>query len=359
MSSTQYGMLPQTKESLDHILRHYEAFKQDIHAKGLPIQPMLVGVSGCQGSGKTTLCDTLTHLLKETYHLNAINFSLDDFYLTHQEQLKLSQTYPDNPLYQQRGQAGSHDLELLCKTLYNVIHTNDKVAIPVYDKSMFGGAGDRSSYKYPQGPFDIVLFEGWMLGFKSLPEHVLSNFKVNLDHVRVMNKALRSYEQQVYPFLDIFIHLSPQHISQVYEWRLQQEQHMKTTRGVDGLSDDAVRLFVDTYMPAYEMYLPRLNQVGFYGKGLYGEPIEPYEGMFRQDKGYSQPGRHLKVILDQGRRVVESITLREPIVQPKRTLLNQIMSKKSVYRMGLIGLIGFIGYRSRRSIFHLFLKFFE
>lgn len=47
------------------------------------------------------------------------------------------------------------------------------VRIPRYDKSARGGKGDRA----PEGewgivktPVDIVLLEGWMLGFEALPD---------------------------------------------------------------------------------------------------------------------------------------------------------------------------------------------
>ena len=44
--------------------------------------PLIVGVSGSQGSGKSTLCRTLEVLLREGHGLNAATLSLDDLYLT-------------------------------------------------------------------------------------------------------------------------------------------------------------------------------------------------------------------------------------------------------------------------------------
>lgn len=361
-----YGMLPQTKESISHILKHYESFKQDRKSRELPQQPMIVGVSGCQGSGKTTLCDTLAHLLKAApYNLRVVSFSLDDVYLTHQDQVKLSMKYRDNPLYQQRGQAGSHDLALASQTLQSLLNTKnqgDTVPIPVYDKSLHSGQGDRldkSDWKYPVAPFDIILFEGWMLGFKTLPEkNVKQHVNLKFDDVNVMNTELQKYEDDLYPYFDIFIHLSPFKLDQVYQWRLQQEHHMKQTRGVDGLSDEAVRVFVDTYMPAYELYLPRLDKVGFYGQGYLGEKLKGYEGLKRSDGGYSEPNRHLRVVLDQDRKVVESGTLKETAVDAQKALIvtsNSFFSKKLVYRCAFIGVLGLIGYK-RNSILNTFMR---
>ncbi|CEP10980.1 hypothetical protein [Parasitella parasitica] len=364
-----YSILPQTKESIAHILKHYEHFKQDRKARELPSQPMIVGVSGCQGSGKTTLCDTLVHLLKEAPHnLRVVSFSLDDVYLTHDDQIKLSEKYATNPLYQQRGQAGSHDLSLASQTLQSLLKTHtqgEPVPIPVYDKSLHCGQGDRldkSNWKYPVAPFDIILFEGWMLGFKTLPESsVKQHANLDFDQVNVMNTELNKYEDELYPYFDIFIHLSPCKLDQVFQWRLQQEHHMKQTRGVDGLSDEAVRVFVDTYMPAYELYLPRLDKVGFYGQGYLGESLKRYEGLKRLDGGYSQPNRHLRVVLDQDRRVVESGTIREISVGAQQTAMTSstastgFFTKKLVYRCAFIGVLGLIGYK-RNSIVNGFIR---
>lgn len=338
-------MLPQTKESISHILKHYELYKQDRKRRDLPPQPMMVGVSGCQGSGKTTLCDTLCHLLKEEpYNLNVVNFSLDDVYLTHKDQQTLSEKYKGNPLYQQRGQAGSHDLKLTQETFESLLNGQD-TSIPVYDKSKFFGQGDRldkSEWKQVQGPFDIILFEGWMLGFKPLVTSFSSKF-VKTEYAQVMNEQLKAYESDIYPYFDIFIHLSPFHIQQVYEWRLQQEHHMKMTRGVEGLTDDKVKAFVDTYMPAYELYLPRLNKVGFFGQGYSSEPLKPYEGLHRKDGGYSQPNRHLRLVLDKERKVIECGPIQE---LPNQIVRKQspFLTKKFMYRCAIVGVVGLIGY---------------
>lgn len=43
------------------------------------------------------------------------------------------------------------------------------IPFPRYDKSKFQGRGDRadqSTWPQVEAPLDIVLFEGWMLGFR-------------------------------------------------------------------------------------------------------------------------------------------------------------------------------------------------
>lgn len=303
-----YTKLPQTTASLQHILKHYKAYT----GKG----PMMVGVSGCQGSGKTTLCETLTTLLQQA-GFNVINLSMDDLYLTRQDQVKLSTTYPTNPLYQQRGQAGSHDLKLAQHTFELLKENKGIIPIPVYDKSLHEGKGDRldkSHWKHAVTPLNMVLFEGWMLGFKPLLTVKTDFVGCTLEDAEVMNNQLKAYEKILYPYLDIFIHLSPEKRDQVYLWRLQQEHHMKTSRGVDGLSDAQVKAFVETYMPAYQLYLPRLDKVGFFGQGYEGEPKKCYEGVERSDGGYGGHHKHLRIVLDSERKVSQSLTLPEDLI---------------------------------------------
>ncbi|RCH87287.1 hypothetical protein CU097_009473 [Rhizopus azygosporus] len=347
----QYAILPQTKESLSHILKHYSLFVNDRKQRGLAEQPMIVGVSGCQGSGKTTLCDTLTYLLKqEPYQLRVVNFSLDDVYLTHREQLALAQRYPENKLYQQRGQAGSHDLTLATETFKALLMNQPSVSIPVYDKSLFDGQGDRlpkQDWKQVRGPFDIVLFEGWMLGFRPVEEKTLEVMyrsrqtlqSVRLDDLKVMNENLKRYETELYPYLDLFIHLSPLDIQQVYQWRLEQEHHMKMTRGVTGLSDEAVKQFVNTYMPAYELYLPQLNT-----KSL-------FEQSDKQD-------HHLKIVLDRERKVVQS----EILLQTSNTIQKRQtgwINRRYLFVTCCVLMIGIMGYRRSKlfdSVFRVYDK---
>jgi pantothenate kinase-related protein Tda10 len=52
--------------------------------------PLLVAVTGCQGSGKTTLCAYLAASLQAQCGLRALPLSLDDFYLTRARRRELA-----------------------------------------------------------------------------------------------------------------------------------------------------------------------------------------------------------------------------------------------------------------------------
>ncbi|KAG0173528.1 hypothetical protein DFQ28_008200 [Apophysomyces sp. BC1034] len=381
MSYKTYAMLPQTEASLEHILQHREQFLKARRDRGLPSKPLVVCVSGCQGSGKTTLSDTLVHILREEpYNLSVVAFSLDDIYLTRNDQVKLAENNPGNQLLQFRGQAGSHDLSL-AQTVFKVLLENngESVRIPSYDKSLHAGRGDRldeSAWKEVYGPLDIVLFEGWSLGFKPLPKKEIerlyqtkkkSNELVRftqhpIEHIQKMNEYLRFYERDLYPLMDIFIHLSPENREQVYHWRLEQEHHAKESRGVEGLSDEAVREFVDTYMPAYELYLPRLIEVGFFGQGRHGENLKDYEGLNRRDGGYSGAERHMHMTLDQDRRVIRSQRIKESVLEKLQTSApgdnksqgadSRWINGRFIVSCTLVGILGFMVFSRRQHLIY-------
>lgn len=75
-----------------------------------------------------------------------------------------------------RGQAGTHDIELARQTLEQLklaTSESSEVAVVRYDKSAHEGRGDRapdSKWQRVKGKVDVVLFEGWMLGFKPLTD---------------------------------------------------------------------------------------------------------------------------------------------------------------------------------------------
>jgi D-glycerate 3-kinase len=321
-----FYQLEQTQLALNHILQHYDGFRKSLMASNKPTKPFIVGFSGCQGSGKTTTCETLASILRhEPYNLSVVVFSLDDLYLTRKDQVDLADSHPGNRLLELRGQFGSHDLGLTKKLFKNLLDAHceylespasaPKVAIPRYDKSLHHGLGDRldeSEWTKVSTPFDIVIFEGWSLGFKHLPDSILPEVykitpqatKFTFEEVSSINSNLKDYEDSIYPYFDIFCHMAPTSLENVYQWRLEQEHNMIKTRGVQGMSDDQVRAFVDTYMPAYGLFMPRLEKYGFYEPN--SDCPNSYEGLVRADGGYSAPLRHLKIVIDLERKVASS-----------------------------------------------------
>ena len=61
----------------------YSIYSKDFKTK-------IIGLSGGQGAGKSTITGILKLILKKKYGLNICVFSIDDFYKTKNERLKMS-----------------------------------------------------------------------------------------------------------------------------------------------------------------------------------------------------------------------------------------------------------------------------
>lgn len=160
--------------------------------------PLFVAVQGPQGSGKTFLTTRLRDALAAPPHkLSVALLSIDDLYLPHDRLVAVAQAYPENGLLQGRGQPGTHDVPLGTDILTQLKHINEDAAldkvvqIPRFDKSLFGGEGDRvSDGTTVRGPVDVVVLEGWCVGFYATSREEID----------------RRYEQPVQGLSDDFLH---------------------------------------------------------------------------------------------------------------------------------------------------------
>ena len=119
-------------------------------------RPLVVGVNGAQGSGKSTVCRFLELLLAER-NLRAVTLALDDLYLTRAERLSLAQTI--HPLLATRGVPSTHDVALGHAVLDAL--ADGKAALPRFDKA----SDDRAPARVVvEGGVEVILFEGWCVG---------------------------------------------------------------------------------------------------------------------------------------------------------------------------------------------------
>ncbi|KAK6433976.1 cystathionine beta-lyase [Oleoguttula sp. CCFEE 5521] len=287
--------------------------------------PFFVGLNGVQGAGKTTLVTSLHNTLSSApYNLRTLVFSIDDLYLPHSDQVALAATQPDNPLVQHRGQPSTHDVEL-GRTVFSAIAAREtNIKIPSYDKSAFAGAGDRLSQdkwetvnRVDDAPVEVVIFEGWCVGFRALTEEDLHRKweaavdearekgegylgrlgKLQLENVQFVNKELRGYDVLT-DQLNAFIHIDAQDLLSVYEWRLQQEAAMRQVKGT-GMSDKQVVDFVNGCVYCY------LENVPHHADSCPDYPAyELYTAVLR-DGIYSDKGRQLRLVVDEQRKVVD------------------------------------------------------
>jgi D-glycerate 3-kinase len=176
--------------------------------------------------------------------------SLDDYYLPYQELQQLYQSTASS-LYEFRGNPGTHDTALLAQHL-KVLKARGQIDAPVYDKLARNGIGDRRGTRIVD-PADIVIFEGWMLGFTAKQN-------VNL-HLQALNEMLKSYED-IWKLIDNWIFLKVEDLESIYEWRWEQELENCRRRGVQCRSRAEIDDFVSRFIPTYlTYYIPRPDAI--------------------------------------------------------------------------------------------------
>ena len=153
------------------VLRIQEHLSQ--RQQTLSKEPFILALSGLQGSGKSTYAGQLASTLRSQLHLTVLVCSLDDFYHKHHTLVKIRAQNPSNGLLRLRGQPGTHDEELTLQFFKSLASSDRPLRIPVFDKSKFNGEGGRVPEDdweviFSNLPLDVVIFEGWCLGFQPL-----------------------------------------------------------------------------------------------------------------------------------------------------------------------------------------------
>lgn len=214
-------------------------------------RPLVIGLQAPQGAGKTTLVTHLLNRLPE-HGLRGAAVSIDDFYLTRAEQIALADANPGNPYLEHRGYPGTHDLALGARVLsaLRTLSGPGAIDVPVYDKSAHGGRGDRtpsSEWRRVDGPLDVVLVEGWMLGFTPVADDALPD-----PRMQPANTALADYSAW-YQHVDLWIVLRAADPAYVLDWRVEAEERMKAS-GKPGLSREAIEDYIRRFLPAYQTW---------------------------------------------------------------------------------------------------------
>jgi D-glycerate 3-kinase len=201
------------------------------------MKPLFVAIQGPQGIGKSTVTKALVSALSEApYSLKAIGMSIDDLLWGHEALQQVAAAHDGNILLQGRGLPGTHDIALgadILQALFLINHPGSKsVQIPIYDKSLHDGQGDRlpiEQWNEVKGSIDVVIIEGWCLGFYPVSEKALAQtwekrmelgmpasltLLHGLQDVKAVNDNLSEYVESWYPYFSCFIQVSTEyHIS--------------------------------------------------------------------------------------------------------------------------------------------------
>ena len=190
----------------------------------------IIGISALPGTGKTTLGKWLQAIsLKLNFKIAVI--SIDDFYLPSDE-MKLA--IKNNPWNVSRGFPGSHSVKLMYQKLLNW-KSNGELNVPVFDKSLRDGLGDRSHWRLDHP--DLLILEGWFLGIEPYPIDISDQNKSSVDvnqHESLyrlkIQKNLQEYVD-VWKLIDNIWHLKPLNFEYMNTWKSNQEKEMLLQRG--------------------------------------------------------------------------------------------------------------------------------
>ncbi len=225
----------------------YSIYSKDFKTK-------IIGLSGGQGAGKSTITGILKLILKKKYGLNICVFSIDDFYKTKNERLRMSKKI--HPLFITRGVPGTHDIALLNQTIRKLKQKKFRtVLIPKFDKSKDDRYRKNKWQKIKTKP-DIIIFEGWCVGTTHQNNNELKRpinliekkYDENLKWRKTVNNLIKKRYKNIFNKIDKLVFLKVPHFNYIIKWRWLQEQKMKlTTKSKKTMSKTEVKEFIMFY----------------------------------------------------------------------------------------------------------------
>jgi D-glycerate 3-kinase len=220
-------------------------------------KPLIIGLAGGQGSGKTTISSILILILKKYFKLNVFKVSIDDFYKTRKDRKSLSKN--KHSLLMTRGVPGTHDVDLMLNFFKKIKDKNFKsLQIPTFDKAI-DDRRQKSFWDKIKTKPDVVIFEGWCVGARpqlnsQLKKPINSLEKVYDQGVKWrlhVNNQLKTKYKTLFNQLDGLLYLKAKNFNLLREWRLKQERKLwaqtKNKKNLKIMSSGDVINFMQTY----------------------------------------------------------------------------------------------------------------
>lgn len=215
-------------------------------------EPFLLGLSGLQGSGKTTLARALVRCARAR-GWPAERLSLDDVYRTRAERRRLAAAV--HPLLITRGPPGTHDLDLLRRTLDALQQASPShpARLPRFDK---GRDTRRPPSRWPRvvEPPRLLVLEGWCVGLHPQAASQLREPANALERREDADGRWRRWvDAQLRDYLPLWRQLHALVVLQapgwdvVRRWRDQAEQALRAQGSPHAMDARALGRFVQHY----------------------------------------------------------------------------------------------------------------
>ncbi len=232
-------------------------------------EPLVAGVCGAQGSGKSTLCAVVARLLRRR-GLRVAVLSLDDLYLARARRAELATDV--HPLFATRGPPGTHDVPQGL-ALLDALSMPGFTHLPRFDKATDDPV-PADLWPEIQGPVDLILLEGWCVGATPQSQESLlkpvNRLEADEDPDGVwrahVNKVLAGPYQTLFRRIDHLTLLRAPSFEVVAAWRAEQEDKLRrrgqaTGQGPDRTMDaDQITAFIQLYERLTRHILATLHQ---------------------------------------------------------------------------------------------------
>jgi D-glycerate 3-kinase len=225
----------------------YETFKKNKKTQ-------LIGLTGGQGSGKSTISNILKIILKENFNLETVIFSIDDFYKTFRERKIMSKNI--SPLFLTRGVPGTHDTKMLLDCIKRLKNSKfKKTNIPKFNKATDDRFPKNKWIKVIKKP-NIVIFEGWCVAAWPQKNKDLlipvNELEKNEDKKKIwrnrVNQELKKNYKKIFSLINKIIFLKVPSFKHVFKWRLLQEKKLRIiSKGKKTMTDKQVKKFIMFY----------------------------------------------------------------------------------------------------------------
>ena len=152
----------------------------------------------------------------------------------------------NNPWNVSRGFPGTHSVNLMYEKLLNW-KIKGELNVPVFDKSLRNGLGDRSHWRSDKP--DLLILEGWFLGIEPLSLDSYGQ-SINSEKLSSHENSYRTKIQDnlieyldVWSLIDNIWHLKPLNFEYMNLWKSNQEKEMLLERG-SALRDENLSNFL-------------------------------------------------------------------------------------------------------------------